>query len=46
MGITYDVRFISGVIRRDDKFILLMNIEKVFSLEEMEIMKLSEVTKE
>jgi purine-binding chemotaxis protein CheW len=46
MGITYDVRFISGVIRRDDKFILLMNIEKVFSLVEMETMKLSEVPKE
>lgn len=39
MGINYDVRFISGVIKLDEKFILLINPEKVFSVSDTEIAK-------
>ncbi len=37
MGISYNTQFLSGVIKRDDKFILLINPEKVFSVFEKEI---------
>ncbi|HEX3010250.1 MAG TPA: chemotaxis protein CheW [Bacteroidales bacterium] len=32
MGINYDSKYISGVIRREDHFILLLNVEKIFQL--------------
>lgn len=31
MGIRYNSNFLSGAIRRDDDFILLLNVEKIFS---------------
>lgn len=36
MGISYDTRYITGVIRRDEKFILLLNTEKLFLQSEVE----------
>lgn len=32
MGISYNAKYISGAIRRNEEFILLLDIEKVFSL--------------
>lgn len=32
MGISYNAKYISGAIRRHEEFILLLDIEKVFSL--------------
>jgi len=37
MGLSYDARFIVGVIKRDEKFILLIQPEKVFSVSDTEI---------
>lgn len=31
MGISYNIKYISGAIRRNEEFILLLDIEKVFS---------------
>jgi purine-binding chemotaxis protein CheW len=42
MGVSYDLRFISGVIKRDDKFILLINPKKVFSVSDNETAKQAE----
>ena len=39
MGIKYNANFLGGAIRRDEKFILLLTIEKVFSIAD-----LSEIT--
>lgn len=39
MGISYDSRFMAGVIRRNELFILLINPEKVFSTSDSEIVK-------
>jgi purine-binding chemotaxis protein CheW len=39
MGISYDSRFIAGAIRRDERFILLINPERVFSISDIEIAK-------
>ena len=36
MGISYNTKFISGAIRRNDEFILLLDIDKVFSLSDAE----------
>ena len=36
MGISYNAKYISGAIRQKDDFILLLDIEKVFSLTEAE----------
>jgi purine-binding chemotaxis protein CheW len=36
MGIKYDTRFISGYVKRDDNFILVLNTEKLFSNMETE----------
>jgi len=36
MGISYNAKYISGAIRQKDDFILLLDIEKVFSLSEAE----------
>ena len=44
MGISYDSRFMAGVIRRNDSFVLLINPEKVFSLSDTEIVKEAETT--
>jgi purine-binding chemotaxis protein CheW len=32
MGITYDSQYISGVLKRDELFIMILNTEKVFSI--------------
>ena len=37
MGLSFDTRYISGVIRRNDDFILLINPEKVFSASDAEV---------
>ncbi len=39
MGIGYDSRYISGVIRLNDSFIMLLDIDKVFALSESEIVE-------
>lgn len=36
MGISYNTRFITGAIRRDEQFVLLINVEKVFSISDLE----------
>ena len=36
MGIHYDARFISGAIRRNDVFILLLNTEKIFNITDID----------
>lgn len=36
MGITYDSQYISGVIKRNEAFIMLLNTEKVFSISNVE----------
>ncbi len=35
MGIRYNSNYLSGAIRRDENFILLLNIEKIFSTTEL-----------
>ena len=35
MGISYNAKFISGAIRRNDTFIMMLNIEKVFSISDL-----------
>lgn len=35
MGISYNAKFISGAIRRSDTFIMMLNIEKVFSISDL-----------
>jgi purine-binding chemotaxis protein CheW len=42
IGISYDNRFISGVVKRDEKFILLLNIEKVFDVNDSETINCQE----
>jgi purine-binding chemotaxis protein CheW len=37
MGLNFDSRYISGVIRRAEKFILLLHPDKVFSSSDLEI---------
>ena len=37
MGLNYNVNFIAGTIRRDDSFIMILNIDKVFSLSDIEV---------
>lgn len=39
MGLSFDTRYIEGVIRRSDTFILLIRPEKVFSSSDTEILK-------
>jgi purine-binding chemotaxis protein CheW len=39
MGISYNTKFISGVVRRNNDFILLLDIEKIFSLSDIEAME-------
>jgi len=36
MGISYNTKFISGAIRQNENFILLLDIEKVFSMSDAE----------
>jgi len=36
MGISYNTKYISGAIRLNDNFILMLDIEKVFSLTDVE----------
>ena len=35
MGISYNVKFIDGAIRRNDTFIMMLNIGKVFSISDL-----------
>jgi purine-binding chemotaxis protein CheW len=37
MGINYNVKYISGAVRRNEEFILLLDMEKVFSLSDKEV---------
>lgn len=46
MGISYDTQFIAGAIRRNETFILLLNIEKVFMLMDTDVVKQNEIIKE
>ena len=39
MGLSYDTRYIAGVIRRNDAFILLIHPDKVFSVADSEVTK-------
>ena len=39
MGLSYDTRYIAGVIRRNDTFILLIHPDKVFSVTDAEVAK-------
>jgi len=39
MGLAYDNRFIAGAVKRDGKFILIINPEKVLSVNETEYTK-------
>ena len=43
MGIGYNVKYISGAIRRNNIFILLLDMEKVFSLSDAESINLVEM---
>ncbi len=36
MGINYDARFIEGAIKIDESFVLLLNSERIFSIEEID----------
>jgi purine-binding chemotaxis protein CheW len=36
MGISYNTRYIIGAVRRDNSFIMLLDIEKIFSLSDKE----------
>jgi purine-binding chemotaxis protein CheW len=36
MGIRYNAKYITGVIRRDENFILLLEVEKIFSISDAE----------
>lgn len=43
MGIRYNSNFLSGAIRRDENFILLLDIEKIFSTKDLaEVMQLEQ----
>lgn len=44
MGVNYDAKFVRGVVKRDDKFIMIIDPEKVFFKPEMEINQESEIT--
>ncbi|HEY4786233.1 MAG TPA: chemotaxis protein CheW [Bacteroidales bacterium] len=44
MGISYNVKYISGAVRRNEEFILLLDIEKVFSLSDKETIEALPVT--
>jgi purine-binding chemotaxis protein CheW len=44
MGLSYDTRFVSGVIKRDEKYILIIHPEKVFSISDTEIIIQAETT--
>lgn len=39
MGISYDSRFIAGVIKQNDDFIMLLDIDKVFALSDIEVIE-------
>jgi purine-binding chemotaxis protein CheW len=39
MGISYNTKYISGAVRRNDDFILLLNVEKIFSMSEQETLE-------
>ena len=44
MGINYDSRYMAGVIRRNDTFILLIHPDKVFSIADSDVLKQVETT--
>jgi len=35
LGLSYDVRYIKGAVRRNENFILMLDVEKVFSAKDM-----------
>jgi len=39
LGSKYHSEFISGIVRKDDKFIMLVDIDMVFSLDEIDFLK-------
>ncbi|PZX15147.1 purine-binding chemotaxis protein CheW [Breznakibacter xylanolyticus] len=39
MGISYNTKFISGAIRRDEVFIMMLNVEKVFSVGDLALVQ-------
>ncbi len=42
IGVSYDVKFVQGVVKRNDQFIMIINPSKVFSKPEMEVKAESE----
>lgn len=41
MGILYNAKFIKGVIRRNEEFILVLNIDKVFEMNDKEAISIN-----
>lgn len=39
LGISYKAEFITGMARVNDEFVMLLNMEKIFSLDEMDMLK-------
>jgi purine-binding chemotaxis protein CheW len=39
LGSKYHSEFINGIVKKDDKFIMLVDIDKVFSLDEIDFLK-------
>ena len=39
LGSKYHSEFINGIVKKDDKFIMLIDIDKVFSLDEIDFLK-------
>jgi purine-binding chemotaxis protein CheW len=44
MGISYNAKYISGAVRRNENFILLLDVDKVFSFTDMEAINPAETT--
>ncbi len=44
MGINYDAKYLAGVIRRNEAFIMLLDVAKVFSISDSETIKQNEIT--
>jgi len=43
LGLSYDARFVIGAVRRDETFILLLDIEKVFSSSDLAVVNSLEI---
>lgn len=46
MGIGYDARYISGVVRQNNDFIMLLDIDKVFALSDAEMVEVLAIADE